>query len=174
MAERNIKHLTLVNGTDIYHFGGEALAMTGAASGLNGAAGYVPTPLAGDQAKFLRGDGTWQSVIADVPTTVDFEDISFSASVPPNSDWTQVLDSTDPNDPVLLGYEYWIENASIASDTKFWIFLNSDFYSNAVSEMTVEARSGKIVLFAQNLPSGTISGVVRIIKTIPSASGVSF
>ena len=33
--------------------------MTGATSSAAGAKGLVPTPAAGDEAKFLRGDGTW-------------------------------------------------------------------------------------------------------------------
>lgn len=35
--------------------------MTGASSGSAGAKGLVPAPAAGDQGKFLRGDGTWQN-----------------------------------------------------------------------------------------------------------------
>ena len=35
------------------------VAMTGATSSSAGTAGYVPTPAAGDDEKFLRGDGTW-------------------------------------------------------------------------------------------------------------------
>lgn len=38
-----------------------ANAMTGATSGAAGTAGVVPAPAAGDQNKFLRGDGTWVS-----------------------------------------------------------------------------------------------------------------
>ena len=36
--------------------------MTGATNTANGAAGLVPSPISGDNRKFLRGDGTWQSV----------------------------------------------------------------------------------------------------------------
>ena len=36
--------------------------MTGASASANGAAGLVPAPGAGNQEKFLRGDGTWQEV----------------------------------------------------------------------------------------------------------------
>ena len=39
--------------------------MIGATATTAGSAGYVPAPQAGDENKFLRGDGTW----ADVPTT---------------------------------------------------------------------------------------------------------
>lgn len=34
-------------------------SMTGASSGTAGATGLVPAPAAGDQAKYLKGDGTW-------------------------------------------------------------------------------------------------------------------
>ncbi len=35
---------------------------TGASSSENGEKGIVPRPMAGDEEKYLRGDGTWQSV----------------------------------------------------------------------------------------------------------------
>lgn len=38
----------------------EASLMTGATSDNDGSQGLVPAPSAGDQNKFLRGDGTWQ------------------------------------------------------------------------------------------------------------------
>ena len=42
--------------------------MTGATSGTAGAAGLVPAPAAGDNAKFLSGDGTWKTVsLYDLP-----------------------------------------------------------------------------------------------------------
>ncbi len=41
-----------------------ASAMTGATSSTAGAAGVVPAPAAGDEGKFLKGDGTWASLIA--------------------------------------------------------------------------------------------------------------
>ena len=37
-------------------------AMTGASSSFAGGAGIVPAPAAGDDTKYLRGDGTWQTV----------------------------------------------------------------------------------------------------------------
>ena len=40
-----------------------ATDMTGATANDNGTHGLVPQPLAGDEAKFLRGDGTWASVV---------------------------------------------------------------------------------------------------------------
>ena len=40
-----------------------ATDMTGATASADGAHGLVPQPLAGDEVKFLRGDGTWASVV---------------------------------------------------------------------------------------------------------------
>ena len=40
-------------------------SMTGSTSSTAGASGLVPAPAAGDQDKFLRGDGTWANI--DVP-----------------------------------------------------------------------------------------------------------
>lgn len=40
--------------------------MTGATASAAGAAGNVPAPAAGDQAKYLRGDGTWDDIRADI------------------------------------------------------------------------------------------------------------
>ena len=46
-------------------------AMTGASSGSAGAKGLVPAPAAGDQGKFLRGDGTWQSEVDSLTGLTD-------------------------------------------------------------------------------------------------------
>ena len=35
--------------------------MTGAGANTDGAAGLVPTPVAGKNVQFLKGDGTWDS-----------------------------------------------------------------------------------------------------------------
>ena len=40
-------------------------AMTGATADADGASGVVPAPAAGDEGKFLRGDGTWGEI--DIP-----------------------------------------------------------------------------------------------------------
>ena len=38
------------------------VTMQGATASAAGSAGYAPAPAAGDEGKFLRGDGTWQNV----------------------------------------------------------------------------------------------------------------
>lgn len=42
--------------------------MQGATAEADGASGMVPKPLAGDQEKFLRGDGTWVTISQLSPT----------------------------------------------------------------------------------------------------------
>ena len=49
--------------------------MTGASASSNGTSGLVPVPVAGDQLKFLRGDGTWAIVTAEL-SEQDRADIS--------------------------------------------------------------------------------------------------
>lgn len=52
--------------------------MKGATATTAGEAGYVPAPQAGDENKFLRGDGTW----ADVPTIeVDLDEYAKKTEV---------------------------------------------------------------------------------------------
>lgn len=51
-------------------------AMIGASAGSNGGPGIVPTPNAGQQGNFLRGDGTWTSIPPAATT------LNGSASVP--------------------------------------------------------------------------------------------
>ena len=49
--------------------------MIGATAAADGASGLVPVPVAGDQLKFLRGDGTWATVSAEL-SPEDRADIS--------------------------------------------------------------------------------------------------
>lgn len=61
----------------------EVSEMIGATADLAGAAGLVPAPQAGDQNKFLRGDGTWVEVITNLSDYVkqsDFNQLSTRVS----------------------------------------------------------------------------------------------
>lgn len=48
--------------TQGWHIIGKHRILGGATASVAGSAGIVPTPAAGDNEKFLRGDGTWQTV----------------------------------------------------------------------------------------------------------------
>lgn len=54
-----------VNELSEYLEGAIAQNVRGATSSANGAAGRVPAPAAGDQNKYLKGDGTWKALSAD-------------------------------------------------------------------------------------------------------------
>ena len=71
-------------------------AMTGATESADGAAGLVPAPQAGDEEKFLRGDGTWSEggsggnatvlrcdmgTISSLPVTKYFDDVTSDMTV---------------------------------------------------------------------------------------------
>lgn len=68
--------------------------MTGATSSAAGAAGYAPAPAAGDNEKFLRGDGTWQSL---APTMFYWHEdqISGDGNLYTDADYTTVADAYD-------------------------------------------------------------------------------
>lgn len=57
--------------------------MTGATASAAGASGFVPAPAAGAQDKFLRGDGTWQSLSIIIAQT------AFNAAHPIGEIYTQ-------------------------------------------------------------------------------------
>jgi hypothetical protein len=59
-----------------------AAVMTGATGATDGASGLVPQPIAGDENKYLKGDGTWGTLSGDIPTTLgSLDDVSISAPV---------------------------------------------------------------------------------------------
>jgi len=45
--------------------------MTGATAEASGASGFVPAPVAGDEGKYLKGDGTWAEVSTGLTNLVD-------------------------------------------------------------------------------------------------------
>ena len=47
-------------------------SMTGATDNTPGTAGRVPTPAAGDNSKFLRGDGTWATPAGGGSSQIDY------------------------------------------------------------------------------------------------------
>lgn len=77
-----------INGTTISATDTTYSAFTGASSGTAGAAGLVPAPAAGDNTKFLSGDGTWKTASAS-STRTEF----CWGSSPDNT----MKDSTDTN-----------------------------------------------------------------------------
>lgn len=56
-------------------------AMKGAGAGTDGEAGFAPAPKAGEQASFLRGDGTWAEVPVPTKEVVGLENVTNDAQV---------------------------------------------------------------------------------------------
>lgn len=64
--------------------------MTGATASTAGAGGFVPAPAAGAQDKFLRGDGTWQSL------SIIIAQAAFNAAHPIGETYTQYPQQDEP------------------------------------------------------------------------------
>lgn len=75
---------------------GSVADMTAASAGTPGTKGLVPAPAAGDQAKFLRGDATWQASAGGGITN------GAGANVLVKSDGTNVVASTITDDATVV------------------------------------------------------------------------
>ena len=69
--------------------------MGGASASANGSGGFVPEPKAGDQAKVLRGDGTWIDISGNIGLQA-----AFDAAHPVGSTYTQ-FPQQDPPETVF-------------------------------------------------------------------------
>lgn len=59
--------------------GGEYSDFTGATEIMAGEHGLVPAPQAGEQDKYLKGDGTWETVSGGIPTNATFWGASYDS-----------------------------------------------------------------------------------------------
>lgn len=98
--------------------------MRGATATTAGVAGLVPAPHAGDQAKFLRGDGTWATAITS--------DIKVR----------QALDTSNKNYPLLFSYA---ETSSTTTNIDSTSRRNNSIYVNpSTGTVTATNFAGKI------------------------------
>lgn len=112
--------------------------MTGATASTAGVAGLVPAPAAGDQAKFLRGDGTWATAITS--------DIKVR----------QALDTSNKNYPLLFSYA---ETSSTTTNIDNTSRRNNSIYVNpSTGTITATNFAGKINNHTVNadVPSGAV------------------
>lgn len=72
-----------------------AKTMTGATSGTAGTAGYVPAPAAGDEGKYLKGDGTWATVPGGGATAVTYYTTTSSSAIYSDQSMTTVASYGD-------------------------------------------------------------------------------
>jgi hypothetical protein len=98
--------------------------MTGATSSTAGVAGLVPAPPAGAQGKFLRGDGTWETVVTS--------DIKARQSI----------DTSNKNYPLLFSYA---ETSSTTTNIDNTTRRNNSIYVNpSTGTVTATNFAGKI------------------------------
>ena len=112
--------------------------MTGATSSADGVAGLVPAPHAGDQGKFLRGDGTWATAITS--------DIKVR----------QALDTSNKKYPLLFSYA---ETSSTTTNIDNTSRRNNSIYVNpSTGTVTATNFAGKINNHTVNadVPSGAV------------------
>ena len=124
------------------------IAMTGATSSTAGSAGYVPAPSAGDEGKYLKGDGTWGDVESGGASDVAF-DIA-------TTDWTAVTG----------GYQAEVTN-SLFTTTSIEIVTYTDSIENLNGNISKskDAANHKMIFFVTAIPSGTISGNICTISS---------
>lgn len=141
--------------------------MTGATATTPGAHGLVPAPAAGDQGKFLKGDGSW----ADVPNPSDM--VGATASTPGTNGLVPAPSAGDQS-KVLTGAGTWkdtraltitkssvsslpqtVSNASITADMVVVESVLSN-PSAQTGDWTVTTSAGSLTI------TGTISGTTDI------------
>lgn len=122
-------------------------AMTGATSSAAGTAGLIPAPSAGDEGKFLKGDGTWGTVGSSGSSVTP---ISFSIAT---TDWT--LSSGV--------YTASVINSAITSNS-----LEIITYDNSIKSLqsdidtTKDTSTNSIIFSVNTVPSATISGTIYL------------
>ena len=100
--------------------------MVGATDQLDGEAGIVPTPHAGDQNKYLRGDGTWANPTASLEVTVGTmqnqlgtligNDIGSSVRAIAANEVGKIVGNAPAAFDTLVEIADWIENHPTSSD----------------------------------------------------------
>ncbi len=123
--------------------------MTGATSSTAGAHGYVPAPAAGDQNKFLQGDGTWATPADEIYTAGNGIDIDANNEI--SIDTTVVATQTDlaaKQDTLTAGSNMTISNNVISAKVDSALSASS---ANPVQNSVVKAAlDGKADVSAVN------------------------
>lgn len=93
--------------------------MKGATTDANGVSGLVPTPLAGDNKLYLRGDATWANPTAAVELTLQTiigDDVGKSMREVSKEEVLKVVDNAPEKFDTLKEIADWIENNTDATD----------------------------------------------------------
>ena len=88
-----------------------AVPFTGATASQDGNLGFVPTPEAGDNTKFLRGDGSWASMSGGASSLEDLTDVSIVNPVQGQSivydSENQIWKNTTPRSSTPITFVDW-------------------------------------------------------------------
>ena len=173
-----------------------AVAFTGATSIAGGMSGLVPAPSAGDESKFLRGDGTWATVSSGSSgdTNSEFTGATSIAGgtnglvpAPSAGDESKFLrgngtwdvfgtDSFVPRTSptaFTIATSAWIENTSETSEFVYYADITvSNLTANDYAEVNFNRTSQSIAATANVCAAGeTMAGKIRIYaKSTPSDS----
>ena len=129
------------------------VTMTGATSSTAGAGGLVPAPSAGDEVKFLKGDGTWSAVSSSSGSAFIEYDVDIATT-----DWSG-------NGP----YTYTWTNSNVFSDTLVDLFYKSSARTVLRSPCDIAKSTGSVTLTVDEVPSGTLSVIFRLIQNTNAA-----
>ena len=143
-----------------------APVMTAASSTAGGASGLVPAPSAGDNEKFLRGDGSWV-----VPTDTN---TTYSAATTTTSGLMSASDKSKLNGiesgaEVNAIEEIWVDGVAQTITNKK-ATLDLDDYAKKSDVASVWKRKGSVNSFS-NLPTNAEEGDVYNIKTAGGTDG---
>lgn len=118
--------------------------MTGATAGTAGAKGLVPAPAAGDESKFLRGDGTWAA--------------GGGTSVPSGGTTNQVLakNSNTDGDTKWMDVPSVAEVAAVRDNGAVNVFKNT-LTSQVIAGITIVVNSDGTYTFNTDANGATIS-----------------
>ena len=110
---------------------------TGATSGAAGAHGLVPAPAAGDQGKYLKGDGTWATVQAGAIILYSGSSLGSSTSIYDDSSLTAAVEGRDiktamSNGTVIIrdtnGNDYVVVSGDITSGALYQAVHDNKLY----------------------------------------------
>ena len=122
---------TLINAIPTYS------DFTGATSGAAGAHGLVPAPAAGDQGKYLKGDGTWATVQAGAIILYSGSSLGSSTSIYDDSSLTAAVEGRDiktamSNGTVIIrdtnGNDYVVVSGDITSGALYQAVHDNKLY----------------------------------------------
>ena len=132
--------------------------MTGATSLADGAHGFVPAPQAGDEAKVLKGDGTWESALTGVNlTNLANKDVLRYNSTSQKWENDQLNDKADKTDLTSI-IATGATNTTGAPITDGTYFYKDGVMSRAIANIAENATFTLNTNY-ENVPTGALNDI---------------